>query len=98
MAAAQALELVVAGGPLRVLCRLATLRSIEKNPGVEVVRELFKAMLFAGGCEQEIAGNKLHALGATDKHAAASGHHVHLVARVRLLFVAAARGIDLNAE
>jgi len=57
--------------PPRLGCKcsatLTAFRAVEDDPDEEIVREVFKAMDFAGGGEEGVAGGELNALACAEK-------------------------------
>ena len=77
---------------------LATFRPVEHDPRREIIAELLEAVRDARRHEQEFTGPECRARIAADEFTGACNDHVHLVARVRLLRIVAARRIELDAQ
>src|SRR5664280_3572637 len=92
LARSEELELIVPGRPLRIGGSLAAFRAIEQHPGAEVIGEVLEAVRLAGRRKEKVTFRKLNPLITIHEHTAALCHDVNLVASMRRLGVAAARG------
>ena len=71
--------------------RLATLRTIENDPGSEVVTKFHKAMLLAGRNKQRVAGRIADSLFAENECPGSALHDIDLVLLMRFLLVRSQR-------
>jgi hypothetical protein len=74
----------------------ATFGSIKENPNGQVITEILELVFNPSYGEKNISRLEWGTSFATDKFTAASGDEINLVARVWLLWIAAARGVDFH--
>ena len=78
--------------------RLAAFRAVEENPDRKVVAEILKTMFHSGGDKQEIVGPKLPTFARAHEIAGAADDDIDLIARVRSLWIAAARRVKFHGK
>jgi len=76
----------------------AALGAVEEHPGGEIVGEVHEPVLFASRNEEDISGAKRDFPSLALKAPRSGRDNVDLIAAVRMLPVAATRGIQLNRE
>src|SRR5687768_13585988 len=75
---------------------LPAFRAVEDDPHHKIVREIFEAVLDAGWHEQYVARAEGMAVLPVDERPVSAYDHVHLIAGMRRLRVAAAGRVDLD--
>src|SRR5689334_25047924 len=73
-------------------------RAVEHHPDSQIAGEVFEAVRDAGRGEEDVGWSKRSARVAANKLTGAGSNEVELVACVRLLWVGAARRIDLHQQ